>query len=350
MKKILYITNIEVPYKVKFFNQLAEKSDLTVLYERQKSGNRNEAWSKSIDTKYQKAYLDGINYKNENSISLGIIKYINKGFDEIIISCFNSPSQLLAILYMRMKGIKYTLSFDGEIFIGDTGMKNKIKRFFINGADKYLAAGEASAEHIKKIVGEAEVIPYYFSSYNENELAANENLQQTREKYVLVIGQYFDYKGLDIAVQIAKKDSNIHYKFVGMGKRTEEFCNDLHIDEVPNVEVIPFLQKEDLNEEYRKAAVLLLPSRQECWGLVINEAASFGTPIISTNGSGAAVEFLNGEYSQYLYDPNDVDGIYDGICKLLAAENSTYSRFLIKKGHDYSIERMCEAHIKALAL
>ena len=33
-KKVLYISNIQVPYRVRFFNLLAEKCDLTVLYER----------------------------------------------------------------------------------------------------------------------------------------------------------------------------------------------------------------------------------------------------------------------------------------------------------------------------
>ena len=36
-KKILYISNIEVPYRVSFFNEFAKHCDLTVLYERKKS-------------------------------------------------------------------------------------------------------------------------------------------------------------------------------------------------------------------------------------------------------------------------------------------------------------------------
>ena len=41
MKRILYLTNIQVPYRVRFFNELSKKCDLTVLYERSQSGNRN---------------------------------------------------------------------------------------------------------------------------------------------------------------------------------------------------------------------------------------------------------------------------------------------------------------------
>ena len=44
-KKILYISNIEVPYRVSFFNEFAKHCDLTVLYERKKSDNRDENWA-----------------------------------------------------------------------------------------------------------------------------------------------------------------------------------------------------------------------------------------------------------------------------------------------------------------
>ena len=56
MKKILYITNIEVPYRVKFFNELAKYCDLTVLYERSKSSNRDGSWSSSEKINYKALY------------------------------------------------------------------------------------------------------------------------------------------------------------------------------------------------------------------------------------------------------------------------------------------------------
>ncbi|QFJ56298.1 glycosyltransferase family 4 protein [Pseudobutyrivibrio xylanivorans] len=348
MRKVLYITNIEVPYRVKFFNSLSERTDLTVLYERNNSANRNSEWAKSVNASYKKHFLEGLKISNENSFSFKIFKYLNGNYDDIIISCFNSPVQMMAILYLRLRGKKYILSFDGEQFIGESGLKNHLKKFFIKGADKYLVAGEKSAENIKKLVGDKEVFPYYFSSYTEEELTKNQVDCQPREKYVLVVGQYFDYKGLDIALKVARLDRTIRYKFVGMGKRTKLFVKEQLFEEDTNIEVVPFLQKKDLITEYKKAGVLLLPSRKECWGLVINEAASFGTPIISTVGSGAAMEFLRGEYEKYLFSIDDTIGIQGAIHKLLTQEDGDYSRYLIETGAHYSVEKMVEAHENAL--
>ena len=128
MKRVLYITNIEVPYKIKFFNELAKVYDLTVVYERRNSSNRDIKWSQSEKANFNKIYLDGVKIGNENAFSLSLIKLLKKKYDEIIISCINSPVQIISILYMKMKGIKYTLSFDGEVFIDEAGIKALIKR------------------------------------------------------------------------------------------------------------------------------------------------------------------------------------------------------------------------------
>ena len=131
MKKILYISNIEVPYRVKLFNELARHCDLTVLYERRKSDNRNEKWTKSEDSLYKKEYLNGIKIGGDNSFSLRIIRKIFEGYDSIIVGCYNSPVQMLLILLMKILHKPYILNLDGEIFAEGNGLKTRIKKFFL---------------------------------------------------------------------------------------------------------------------------------------------------------------------------------------------------------------------------
>lgn len=352
MKTILYITNIEVPYKVKFFNELAKHCDLTVLYEREKSSNRNNEWSKSQNIYYKKEYLNGINVGNENSFSLKIFKYLFNKYDEVIISCYNSPIQMLAIIVMRMLHKPYIISIDGELFIDADKSKSKIKKFFLRGAKKYLAAGEQCANNLKKAISNSDVATYYFSSLSESELKINNSKCNTRKRgdEILVVGQYFDYKGMDIALEAAKKNPDLRYKFIGMGKRTDLFIKQKDAESVHNVEIIPFLQKEDLENEYCKCSMLVLPSRQECWGLVINEAASFGTPIVATNGSGAAIEFLSDKYSKFIAEAGNADDLYEKINLLLHNDNDLYSNDLVNKSRNYSIEHMVYEHCCALEL
>ena len=149
-----------------------------------------------------------------------------------------------------------------------------------------------------------------------------------------------------MALRVACMDSSIRYKFVGMGKRTELFLKEM--GNMPeNVKVIPFLQKSDLEEEYRRCSLLLLPTRQECWGLVVNEAASFGTPIVSTWGSGAAMEFIGDRFPQFLAKPGDANSLLECVRQCLKADNSEYSVYLKEMSKKYSIERSVDAHLKA---
>ena len=351
MKRVLYLTNTEVPYRVRFFNKLAEHCDLTVVYECRKSSSRDHSWARSQMKNFRTKYLRGIKFRGENVISLGILWEILGRYDIIVVGCYNSPSQMLAILAMRLLWIPYVLNLDGEIFLGEGGLKNRMKRFFLAGAQQYLSAGEKAGESIGKAVGEKTVIPYYFSSLSEDEVQEHSRtaLQENRNSTVLVVGQYFPYKGMDVALEAARLDPSIPYKFVGMGPRTARFVTENEIPE--NVEIVPFMQKEELEREYRNCAMLVLPTRQECWGLVINEAASFGTPIVSTWGSGAAVEFLGERYPQYLANPGDPDSLYDCICRCLSsADQRAYCDYLIEKAKQYTIENSIKAHLHVIEM
>lgn len=353
MKKVLYISNIEVPYRVQFFNELTRYCELTVLYERRKSDNRNPRWVESVRGSYKAEYLDGINFSKENALSLKILKYLTGDYDVIVVGCVNSPIQIVAMAWMRLMRIPYIVNLDGEIYMGEAGLKNWLKKLVLKGASKYVVAGNAAAGSLKRILPEAEITPYYFSSLTEKELAFRSAAEDNKERNntILVVGQYFDYKGMDVALEAARMDSSNSYKFVGMGKRTELFRQECHTDELSNVELIPFLQKEALDQEYQQCAMLVLPSRKECWGLVVNEAASFGMPIVSTWGSGAAVEFISEEYPQYLALPGDAASLLEAIRNLRSCdETEEYCRYLKKKSQNYCIEAICQAHLHAFGI
>ena len=66
-KSIIYFEYGQVPYRVRLFNLLAEKCDLTVLYERSQSGSRDKAWAQSVQENYKREFLDWVKLGNESS-------------------------------------------------------------------------------------------------------------------------------------------------------------------------------------------------------------------------------------------------------------------------------------------
>lgn len=351
MKSLLYISNIEVPYRNTFFNELSKYYKLTVVYERKKSSNRNSDWTSSVKPNYSIIYSNNKNIKKENGFSLDFIRFDFNSFDYITIGCVNSPYQIAIMLYLKFIRKKFYLNLDGKQFLS-SGIKNNIKKIIIEIADAYLVAGYKEASQIKNIIKDKPVYPYAFSSLTDSEIIENSSSITKRENdHILVIGQYFEYKGLDVCVKAINGIPNIRTTIVRTGNRTDIFLRECNVKENPNIEVIPFLQKAQLNELYKTATILVLPSRKECWGLVINEAASFGLPIVSTFGSGAAVEFMSEKYDKYLAKPNDAFDLRSKINSLIDAptkEYQEYSQYLKNKSKQYSIEKMIENHLEAL--
>ena len=143
----MYITNKEVPYKVKFFNELSKYCNLKVIFETLDSMNRNKEWAKSVKNNFE------YKFTRQNKMKfIGILNEIKKyKYDIIIFGCVNDINQIIAMIIMRLFNKKYILSIDGECFIGNS-FKDKLKILFIKCANKYLVAGEQSAKNIEKVV------------------------------------------------------------------------------------------------------------------------------------------------------------------------------------------------------
>ena len=52
------------------------------------------------------------------------------------------------------------------------------------------------------------------------------------------------------------------------------------------------MKKPELATYYQAADLFVFPTREDIWGLVINEALSFGLPVITTRKCVAGVEMI----------------------------------------------------------
>ena len=77
-----------------------------------------------------------------------------------------------------------------------------------------------------------------------------------------------------------------------------------------NVHFIDFKNKDTLKEYYHVADVFVLPTREDIWGLVINEALAYGLPVITTDKCMAGLEMIENGKNGYIIPVNDVKKIY----------------------------------------
>ena len=100
-KRILWITNLPSPYRVDFFNELGKQIDLTVLFERKSSSERDKSWEDYNFISFKPVFINGFKVGVDKTFSFKIISYLKKNeFDKIIISSYSSPSEIFAAFYL----------------------------------------------------------------------------------------------------------------------------------------------------------------------------------------------------------------------------------------------------------
>ena len=74
--------------------------------------------------------------------------------------------------------------------------------------------------------------------------------------------------------------------------------------------------RDELVAYYRDADVFVLPSRSEPWGMVLNEAAAAGLPLVATEESGAAHDLIEEGVNGFRVPAGDVAALRDRLTRL----------------------------------
>ena len=113
-----------------------------------------------------------------------------------------------------------------------------------------------------------------------------------------------------------------------------------------NVHFVGFCDKDTLKKYYRAADCMAFPTREDIWGLVINEAMANGLPIVSTDKCIAALELVGD--AGYIVPSDDTSALYTAINKVI--ENidvqENMSRKALEKSKNYTIENMARVHLE----
>lgn len=166
----------------------------------------------------------------------------------------------------------------------------------------------------------------------------------------LYVGQMIYRKGIDILLEVAKSfDGNTGFVLVG-GAPTEDYLRTTNDNKLTNVKFIDFLGKQDINMYYKAADIFVFPTREDVWGLVVNEAMSFGLPIITTMNCGAGLELIEPGKNGYLINTGSVDLLIRFI-NLTICDSYFKEHAIVlnqQKIRNYTIEKMALNHIKII--
>lgn len=365
--KILYMTNIPSPYRVKFFSQLGKLVDLTVLYELHNASNRDGSWkAEDVEPSYNEVFLKGIQVISDGSISFDVFSYLNDEYDFIVIGTHGTPTAKLAMFYMRLRGIPYILNIDGMLSeeLNQKSLLNRLMRkFLFQGASAYFTSGKDTDCYLKKLGIDvaSKCYHYHFSSVDNKDIVDNnvfdtkKQIRDTldlKEKFIVMcVARFIPKKGIDVLLRafagLSRQDTALVI-VGGNGTVYDSVLSGME-DEIRSHVYFPgFMGKQKLAQYYRASDVFVLPTHHDEWGLVINEAMANGLPIITTDKCGAGLEIIQDGENGFLVKDNDEAGLKNKINSLI--DNKELRQYIsennIKVAHQYTIETMVKDHIK----
>lgn len=358
MMKVLFLTNVPSPYRVDFFNELGKLCDLTVLYEKESADDRDSKWKSSAALNFKSIILHGKSFSKDGALCFDIIKWIKKDkYDIYVVGGYSTPTGMLAIQLLKMKNIRFFLSCDGGIIKEDSRLKYLIKKYFISSANYWLSTGQETNKYLQYYGAIKENIHVYpFSSVlkkdilmtslsKEEKLLIREKLGVKGEKIVVSVGQYIHRKGYDLLLNSWKEfDEKFTLLIIGSGPDKEKLNNIILEQKLNNVSLVDFKSKEELKYYYLAADYFILPTREDIWGLVINEALSYKLPIITTNKCVAGVELSNEFNSIDIIDITSDTIFIRELKEILNRESNKELNLIENNINKYTIENMASVH------
>lgn len=362
MKRVFIQTNIPVPYKVDFYNELGKMCDLTVLFEAKRIGNQKFNWNDEQNHHFNAVYLTDM--LNERKVNWKILRYIDKKkFDVFVISAFHTFTGQLAIWALKAKKIFYCFEIDGAFIpVQENSFKYNYKKFLISNANKYLSPSLISDLYLKHYGAAndkifrypfastlaAEVLPQPLTVKEKNSLRSKHEIKE--EKVIIGVGQFIKRKGFDILIKSLSKikSTSVGCYIIG-GEPPCEYLNLVQSLQLANVHFLPFQSRKTLSEYYQLSDVFVLPTREDIWGLVVNEAMANGLPVITTDKCNAGLAMVSDENGAII----PVDSVDDLVLSLrnilfddIKREKMGIKSLEIMKR--YTIEKMAKIHEEIL--
>ena len=344
--KVLLLTNIPSPYMVGYLNELGKYCKLDVVFEKEFDSTRPQNWKmllndnnfeshilhgKSVNKRYYKDDMDSA--PDDKAISFEVFKFINRNYDFIIVANPCTPTGILAIMYMRIRRINYLLQSEGGFPGNGQGAKEKFKHWLMKKADLYFSTCELDDQYFLTYGASADRIRRYpFASMAQSDIPKKYVSQEERScfkkklgisysKMILAVGRSVYVKGFDVLLNAIKDlPEDICTFFVG-GKCLDEYKNIIQAGNIKNVFFVDNISQSELRNYYLAADIFVLPTRSDTWGLVINEAMSFGLPVITTNTCVAGNALIENGVNGYIVESENDVAIRDSINRLL--ENPT---------------------------
>ena len=204
---------------------------------------------------------------------------------------------------------------------GRTAIQKWLRRFLVKRADAYLAWGDAASQYLRTFgVQEDRIYSCAQAINNEFWMRQADSLDRQSERdtlgmkgvVFLLVGRALRRKGfqnfLDAWARLPEEShSRICAVIVGDGDYLGDLKDHATSAGLSNVRFAGSQPAEQLARYYAAADIFVLPSLEDVWGLVVNEAMCFGLPVLASQFAGASQSLIAGSNVGTVFNPADIE-------------------------------------------
>lgn len=331
MRVLIVHNQLWAHYKSKLFSEIdqaikrADPADEMLvaqiaLYEASRKVMRNDD-TIVYDYPYKVLFersLDQVSFGERRQALFGIFNSFRP--DVLNITGYFDWAQVLLMFYARWKGVKVVISSESSSADHSrSAWKESIKKVIVNRANAFFCFGKTSAEYLESLgvaksaikVQNAAVIDEQVirQRYDDAKKALSENgAANSGSRSFVYVGRLAQEKNLNALVQafanvVKETGSDWKLLFVGDGPERsslEKLAGDSGIsDRVTFAGGFPWYQ---VPGWLAQSDVLVLPSKSEPWGLVVNEAMVCGMPVIVSETCGCAADLVRNGVNGFTFD------------------------------------------------
>ncbi|GAB3544877.1 glycosyltransferase family 4 protein [Spirosoma fluminis] len=244
--------------------------------------------------------------------------------DIITLTGYYDPAQILLLLWAKLRGIRIVMQNESTAIDHQRGgWKESVKRQIMSRCDGFFCFGSQSANYLiglgvapEKILSSKSAVDNtaLWKAYQHALPERTEQQQQLdlRPHNFVFVGRLIAFKNVSALLSAfaearsqAPNASDWGIILLGDGPEREALqhqASDLNIaDSVAFLAGRPWYQVPGI---LALSDVLVLPSRSEPWGLVVNEAMVCGLPVIVSDKCGCVPDLMRNGQNGFVFDPN----------------------------------------------
>lgn len=372
--KIAYLTNIPSPYRVAMMDEwaLRLRNDLSMelrTYYTDKN-DQGRGWSVANASRVAEERLSTIvSVPGYGRLNWGLLRLVLRN-DIVMIGGFEQASYLATAFLARVFRRKVILLFDGfsPRRIGTDALPVRFVKWLTGKlCHVYFANGSVGRNFILQEVGaeEARIFNQYLSvstRHIDHERSRGIDKQTLRSelnlpkdcRIVAFCGYLIERKRPELlihAVSALPAADRPVVLMIGRGPLEDSLRQEARR---LGVEIVfcGFREGAELARYYLASDFLVLPSDDDPWGLVVNEAMAAGLPVISSDACGATEDMVIDGVTGFAFRAGDARDLRRAIMDLLASDQTTMSDAAFERASywttAHSARSLCACVKKAL--